>query len=273
MDIRYLKTLLEVVNGGSLAEAARRQNLTAAAVGQRLKVLENELGTRLVRRSGLTVRPTPACIRMIPRLRSIIADTSLIWRDIADDGLAGPYRLGVISTALADHVPSLVAYLRRMAPHVELSVKPGASAHLFDLLSRNELDAAIFVEPSFQLPKHLKSEVLERQQFAWLNPIESTSIDLPLVIYDKTSWGGELAWRWIEQNLESPKVLCEMDSPETMASLVAAGAGRAILPIWGGLSKMTGIQTETIHDLPKRSLVFVHTGSPIDHACLEFFTA
>lgn len=271
LDIKYLQTLLEVVDGGSLAEAARRQNLTAAAVGQRLKALETELGVSLVRRSGPTVRPTPACTRILPRLRSIIAETALISRDIAEDGLAGPYRLGVISTALADHIPSLVEHLQRIAPSVELSIIPGSSAHLFELLSRSELDAAILVEPNFALPKSMMAEVLERQPFAWITPVAPASDDLPLIVYDKASWGGEIAWRWIEEHLKAPNVLCEMDAPETVASLVAGGAGRAILPIWEGLSKIAGIDMQIIPDLNKRSLVFVHAASPIDQACIDFF--
>lgn len=271
MDIRYLQTLLHVVDGGSLAEAARRQNLTAAAVGQRLKVLENELGERLVSRAGATVRPTQACIRIIPRLRSIIAETALLTSDIAVDGLAGRYRLGVISTALADHVTSLVEHLKAVAPNVELMITPGSSKQLCDLLARSELDALLIVEPSFQLPKSMKVKIVERQPFAWITPIEATSQELPLILYDRSSWGGEIAWRWIEKNVKSPNILCEMDAPETVASLVSSGAGRAILPIWKSLSKTGGIETKVIPEIRQRSMAFVHAGSPIDHVCIEFF--
>lgn len=271
MNIRYLRTLLEVIDGGSLAEAARRQNLTAAAVGQRLKALENELGVSLVRRSGPTVRPTSACTRIMPRLRSIIAETALLHSDIADDGLAGPYRIGVISTALADYVPALIDHLRSVAPKVELTITPGSSAYLFEMLSNSDLDSAVFVEPSFQLPKSLMTEVLDEQSFAWITPTQPASKELPLIVYDRTSWGGEIAWRWIEQTLTSPNLLCEMDAPEIVASLVSGGVGRAVLPIWEGLKKMSGIDIQVIPELPKRSLIFAHAASPIDQACAEFF--
>ncbi len=271
MDTRYLRTLLEVVDGGSLAEAARRQNLTAAAVGQRLKALENELGARLVCRSGSTVRPTAECIRMIPRLRAIIADIASLPSDIADDGLAGPFRLGMISTALSDHGPSLVEHLRNIAPNVEMSITPGSSAYLFEQLSSSELDAAILVEPSFAIPKSMTTRVLERQPYGWVTPRDLESDDMPLIVYDRTSWGGQIAWRWIEQNLETPKVLCELDAPETVANMVAGGAGRAILPIWGSLSKVADLEIKAIRALPKRSLFFVYRGSPIGQACDQFF--
>lgn len=272
MDIRYLQTLLEVINGGSLAEAARRQNLTAAAVGQRLKALENELGVDLVRRSGPTVRPTAICLRMIPRLQSIIAQTALLQRDITADGLAGPYRLGVISTALADHVPLLVNHLRDVAPKVELLITPGSSTHLFEMLARSDLDAAILVKPTFQLPKSIKTETLERQPFAWVTPNGAPPENLPLIVYDKSSWGGEIAWHWISRNLDTANILCEMDAPETVAGLVAGKAGRAILPVWAGLGKIAGIDIQVISDIPRRNIIFAHAASPIDQSCIDLFT-
>ncbi|WP_288960909.1 LysR substrate-binding domain-containing protein [uncultured Sulfitobacter sp.] len=271
MDIRYLQTLLHVIDGGSLAEAARRQNLTAAAVGQRLKALEYELGQSLVQRAGATVSPTSACLRMMPRVQSIIAETALLTSDLAEDGLAGPYRLGVISTALADHVTSLVRHFEAVAPNIELKITPGSSTRLFEQVTHSELDAALIVEPSFQLPKSMTVTAVEKQPFAWIIPSETTSEELPLILYDRSSWGGELAWRWIDKNVRSPNILCEMDAPETVAGLVSSGAGRAILPIWKGLSKMAAIKTQVISEMPKRSIAFVHAGSPIDRACVKFF--
>ncbi|MBT3143814.1 MULTISPECIES: LysR family transcriptional regulator [Roseobacteraceae] len=268
MDTRYLETLLEVVEGGSLAAAGRRQNITAAAVGQRLKALEQELGTRLVARSGATVRPTSACLRMLPRLQSILSETRRLQSDVAEDGLAGPYRLGVISTGLSDYVPSLVTHLPELAPDVELVITPGSSTQLYDMVSRADLDAAILVEPHFQIPKTLAIQHLNTQPFAWVTPTEPATADLPLVVYDRTSWGGEIAWRWIEQQATVPQVLCEMDSPETVASLVASGVARAVLPIWASLAGMSGINIHSIEELTPRSIVFVHRGTPIDRVCV-----
>jgi DNA-binding transcriptional LysR family regulator len=44
MDSRYLQSFVYVVELGSIAEAARRLDLTPAAVAQRVKMLEAELG-------------------------------------------------------------------------------------------------------------------------------------------------------------------------------------------------------------------------------------
>lgn len=56
METRYLKSLIAVVDSGSIADAARAEHLTAAAVGQRVQALERELGFALLSRSGHAAR-------------------------------------------------------------------------------------------------------------------------------------------------------------------------------------------------------------------------
>src|SRR5215475_4048959 len=71
MDVRFLDTLLEVIECGSVAEAARRLHLTAAGVSQRIRSLEDEIGVRLVARSGRTMRPTAAAASILDRARIV----------------------------------------------------------------------------------------------------------------------------------------------------------------------------------------------------------
>ena len=60
MDTRFLETYLLVVDTGSIAAAARRLNVTSAAVAQRTRALEDEIGYPLIMRSGRTVSATEA---------------------------------------------------------------------------------------------------------------------------------------------------------------------------------------------------------------------
>ena len=74
MDSRFLDSFVMVVDIGSIAETARRLNITAAGVAQRIRALETEIGTRLVVRSGQRVRPTEAGLAILARSRSILSD-------------------------------------------------------------------------------------------------------------------------------------------------------------------------------------------------------
>ena len=47
MDSRFLESFVMVIDNGSIAEAARRLNITAAGVAQRIRSLETDIGARL----------------------------------------------------------------------------------------------------------------------------------------------------------------------------------------------------------------------------------
>ena len=101
MDTRFLQSFLYVVETGSIAGAARRLDLTPASVAQRIKALEAELGSTLIRRSGRTVQPTLAGSRILERSKRVL-DELRDLRSVASDTHmpAGPLRLGATPTGL-----------------------------------------------------------------------------------------------------------------------------------------------------------------------------
>ena len=93
MDVRFLESFIEVADCNSIAEAARRLNVTPAAVAQRLKALEEELGHALVGRAGRTVRPTASGLAMLPAARRLVDDARNLRAMAAADQPAGELRL------------------------------------------------------------------------------------------------------------------------------------------------------------------------------------
>jgi DNA-binding transcriptional LysR family regulator len=94
MDARYLQSFVTVVEVGSLAEAARRLDLTPAAIAARVHALEEDLGAVLVKRAGRAVKPTEAGVKILERARSVLRDIRDL-HTIAGDGIAlGELRLG-----------------------------------------------------------------------------------------------------------------------------------------------------------------------------------
>src|SRR5258707_11232791 len=79
MDTRFIETFLMVIDNGSIAEAARRLNLTAAAVAKRIHALESEIGSVLVMRSGRTITPTEAGAAIIGRARRFTLPNSQVF--------------------------------------------------------------------------------------------------------------------------------------------------------------------------------------------------
>lgn len=269
LDIKFAESLLAVVDEGSIAAAARRQALTATALAQRVQTLERDLGISLIERSGQTVRPTPACLRLLPRLRQITKDVRGLVSDLDPEGLSGPYRLGAISTALADHATQIVSRMTVHAPHCTLTIVPGSSQSLFDELEAGNLDAAIIVRPHGKVSKAICIEPISTQPFILIAPGQG-AVPKGLILYDRATWGGRLSQDWIARNKPREEVICEMDDPHVIAALVATGLGCALVPQWSGLEKIPGLRIMPSDDTPNRDVVLAMRGKiqPLDQVVL-----
>ncbi|MCK7613253.1 LysR family transcriptional regulator [Roseibium sediminicola] len=240
MDTRFLESLLAVAETGSIAAAARQQGLTAAAISQRIRVLETEFGERLLNRSAHAAAPTEACLRLLPAARRLVRDAERLRGRIDPDGFSGPFRLGAVSTALLDDASRVIGMFRQKAPNVVLSIRPGASDALYQDLLVGTLDGAITVAAPFDLPKSVASFDLAEQRIVHVTPPAAVATGrgpLPWIVYDRTSWGGRRIFEACRRDFFSGHILCELDAPETIALMVSEGIGQAILPQWRRLTE------------------------------------
>ena len=65
LDIRHLRTLAALRDGGSLVEAARRMHLTQSALSHQLKDLEERLNSPLFERKSKPLRFTRAGLELL----------------------------------------------------------------------------------------------------------------------------------------------------------------------------------------------------------------
>jgi len=265
MDSRFIKTLLSVVDTGSFAGAARCENLTPATVSQRVRSLEAELGEVLIVRAGQKVMPTAACLSVIDRMRHIAGEIRQISTDLDATRLCGQVHVGAISTALADWVPDVLARFVQQAPKVSLNIIPGTSADLFKKLTNEEIDAAFLIKPPFKIPKSLVLTPIEAQPFVFIAQSEDKrTIDEIIateqaLIYDPNSWGGRLISTWLNQQISSEKILCELDALEAIATAIGQGLGYSIVPDWHGLTKNKSIRRIPLPMIDfYRELVLLH---------------
>ncbi len=86
MDIRYLESLISIAELGSIAGAARAQNLTPAAVGQRIAILEKHFAVALLNRSTHKAIPTQACLNLLPKARQIVSDFYRMSAEVETSG-------------------------------------------------------------------------------------------------------------------------------------------------------------------------------------------
>ncbi|MGC5845040.1 LysR family transcriptional regulator [Mesorhizobium abyssinicae] len=239
MDIRFLESFVSVATHGSVAEAARRLNLTPAAVAQRLRALENELGHSLVSRVGRTMRPTASGLAVLGQTERLFAAMRDLRAAAADDLPAGQLSLGATATALTGLMPNILARLSTRFPHVEAFIRPGASVDLYHSLLAGELDAAVLVRPHFAMPKSIAWHTLRHEPLVLIAPAAVELYDphealerLPFIRYDRNQWGGQLIDRYLRQHRLKVREWLELDALDAIVTLVERGLGLSIVPDW-----------------------------------------
>ncbi|HEV7717474.1 MAG TPA: LysR family transcriptional regulator [Arsenicitalea sp.] len=239
MDTRFLASFVEVVEHGSLAEAARRLNLTPAAVAQRVHALEAEFGVALIARSGRIVRPTEAGIAILERSRRFLREVRDLKSYAVESGIAGELRLGAISTALTGLMPNILEGFLRRHPELEIYLEPSTSMELYQKIGDGELDVAIMIAPPFSVPKPYAIRIIREEPLIMIAPAALPITDplrllatQPLVRYDRKQWGGRLVDDFLRQHKIRPDERFELDSLEAIAVMVDRGLGVALVPDW-----------------------------------------
>ncbi|QYJ22725.1 LysR family transcriptional regulator [Achromobacter sp. ES-001] len=240
MDSRFLQTYVHVVELGSIAQAARHQGLTPATVQQRLRALEGDVGSALIARSGRTVKPTPAGLRILERARHILRDVRDLRSAASDTELpAGPLRLGATPTALTGIMPPVLRTWVARHPHIEIYIEPAPTTLLYSKVLSGELDGALLVHPLFSLPKTCEWRDLRHEPLVLVTPAGMKVRDPlaviarePYICYDRSVVGGKMADDYLRARNLRPHVRFELDGIDSIAKLVAEGLGVAVLPDW-----------------------------------------
>jgi DNA-binding transcriptional LysR family regulator len=239
MDTQFLQSFVMVVDCGSMAEAARRLDLTPAAVAARVKALEESIGTALVRRAGRTVKATEAGLRILTNARGVLRDVRNLQALANDDAPLGEWRLGVSTSALTGVVPPLMRGLYQKHPRLAVYMEPGNSGELYQRVTAGMLDAAVLVEPQFALPKSCQWQVLVDEPLCVLAPAALAGRDPlallasePFIRYDRTMWGGRMADAYLRAHRIQPQERIEIDALNAIATFVHQGLGVSLVPDW-----------------------------------------
>jgi DNA-binding transcriptional LysR family regulator len=108
LELRHLRCLVAIIEGGSFTDAAIDMGISQAAVSRTLAALETELGVRLLRRTTREVTPTAAGARVLPHARRVLADADNLVREAATGHAR--LRIGYAWSAMGRHT---LAFQRR----------------------------------------------------------------------------------------------------------------------------------------------------------------
>jgi DNA-binding transcriptional LysR family regulator len=241
-SFRQIQYFVAVAENGALSRAAHELAISQSTVTESIRELENDLGFPLFDRHSSGVELTLKGHQFLRHARRILSEIADARRALRDDAalLDGCLALGVTPLVASYVLSDLLARFRRAFPAVSVDIVEDSRDYLEHLLVGGELDVAVVLSGAEKTGPALHAETVEASRFrVWL-PIghpraEQARIavaDLErdafvLLAIDEIAEAAEDAWRRAGVR---PPVAIRTRSVEAARSLVATGAGVAILP-------------------------------------------
>jgi LysR family transcriptional regulator, regulator of abg operon len=167
IDPRALRTYLAVCREGSITGAAHKLNISQPAVSVTVGQLEQSLGTILFERSRAGIVLSPAGKALMRRAEALESLLKAAEEEVAlaQQAIAGPFRIGGTPGALASLVPELVAALGRRGIRHSMHIVERSDAELVEMLRKGELDVAMATTAIEALPPDIDERTLLRDPF------------------------------------------------------------------------------------------------------------
>ena len=240
--LRQLQYFVAVAEQGSVSRAAQILSISQSAVTEAIKELEGDLGVELFERHPRGLNITHKGHQFLRHATKILAEVSDARRTFASAVApsGGRLQLGVTSMVAGYVLSDLLARYRRGYPGVDVSAIEDNGDYLEHLLVGGELDVAVMVISNLRDRMALQAEILEVSPYRlWLplgHPLAAADIisltdiaaePLIMLTVDEIE---ENTGRLLMALGTRPNVAFRTRSVEAVRSLVATGAGIALLP-------------------------------------------
>jgi DNA-binding transcriptional LysR family regulator len=241
-SIRQLQYFVAVADKGSVSAAAQSLSISQSAVTEAIKELERDLGVSLFERHSRGLNITHKGHQFLRHATSILAQVSDARRafDQPEASAGEGLNLGVTSLVAGYVLSDILARYARAFPGVEVTAIEDSGEYLEHLLIGGELDVAVTLISSLRDRMALQAEILEVSPYRLWLPLghklttaESISLDdlsaepLIMLTIDEVETQTD---KLLSALGARPKVAFRTRSVEAVRSLVATGAGLALLP-------------------------------------------
>ena len=125
MELRHLRYFIAVASNLNFSEASRRLHVAQPAISQTILDLEDELGVKLLLRTGRGVKLTAAGNAFFAEAQGIMhrADGAKMAAQRASRGEFGCLRIGFLPCAAGPFLPALIKSYRKEFPNVDVRLR------------------------------------------------------------------------------------------------------------------------------------------------------
>lgn len=233
-DLDQLRTLVAVLDAGSLTAAAPKVFLSQSSVSEQMRKLEDRAGQPLLVRGKTGVRATPAGQRLLAHARTILALSDEAYRDLRGVALRGELRLCITDYFRPGDVARLLRRLNEQYPQVRLHVTIMKSGAIEAAYERGEIDVGIsmVIQERGAARGRADGALLRREPLLWMAAEGATPplVDpLPLLALPETCALRQYVERLLSRRCLPYVVSHEASGVAGLQLAVAAGLGVACL--------------------------------------------
>lgn len=251
MDIADFRTIIALVETGTITAAANLLCRVPSAITTRVQNLESQLGTTLFVRSGRRFLPTNEGQVLYNNALKIIELVTLAEQQMVKPVPGGRFRLGALDSMAATRLPEPLARLYQQHQSVKVELVTGISRTLLDAVLSHELDAAFIADAPAN--DRLERMVVYKEELVIIAaanfPLIRSAADLAhttlLVFSDGCSYRDRLT-TWFREAGIRPYRLAEMSSYHAILGGVSAGMGAGVIP------------TPILDTFPTQELITIH---------------
>lgn len=145
MLLKQIKYFIAVIECNSFTEAAEQCFISQSAISQQIRVLEKELGVKLVERENRHFHITPAGEYFYKHGKEILKDAEELKRETVKIGQDNESRLriGYLPFYNGAELHQVIAEFSRTYPEVSIQILSGTHEELYHMLRSGEIDIAL----------------------------------------------------------------------------------------------------------------------------------
>lgn len=241
VSLRQIKAFVAVARLRSFTRAAEELNLTQPALTVQIRKLEEALDIRLFDRTTRTVSLNRTGAQILPVFERMIGDLDSVVDETRDVAAMkrGVVRIATLPSVAAAILPRTISEFRSLHPGASFIVHDVVADRVVQHLREGMVD--IGITGGGKMPPDLKLAFRITEGFRAIvprsHPLASkatvTRADIvkhPLVALHPSTSVRHAVDEWLRGAPRSPAVACEATYMTTVAGMVSAGLGIALLP-------------------------------------------
>jgi LysR family cyn operon transcriptional activator len=244
VDLRQLDMLLAVVDSGSYAKAGNDLRVSHSAIHRQIRLLEHEVGDRILVRSGRRVKLTETGEILLQLGRRLRQEVAAAERKIKERNQlnSGNLRIGTGTMMLVFFLPLILERFRKKYPGIEVQVLTGSSDFVLEGIQKGQLDLGIILMSNdARAPTGpLIREVLYQAEFVLAvskkHPLASKKavslrelVEYPFIMHPKTTNVRRVFDRIFADAGLTPRISMELENEEAMETMIEINMGVALL--------------------------------------------